>query len=157
MLAHEIRKGMVLGLYNLWALLAYSKGSGDYFWPVWRGLRPILRPFGTKQVYFGPFWSVSRAISVPFKAPQGGQRAISDPFMRVAHIYLGLLGPLNGPGWVFIDREAREIIHLVASVCLSVRPSVTTIECSSQGAFKMVAYLICCCFDRLRHRGRSRF
>ncbi len=31
------------------------------------------------------------------------------------------------------------------------------IECSSQGAFKMVAYLICCCFDRLRHRGRSRF
>ncbi len=31
------------------------------------------------------------------------------------------------------------------------------IESSSQGAFKIVAYLICCCFDRLRHRGRSRF
>ncbi len=46
---------------------------------------------------------------------------------------------------IFIDREAGEIIRLVASVCLCVCLCVCLsvclselIECSSQGAFKMV-------------------
>ncbi len=31
------------------------------------------------------------------------------------------------------------------------------IECSSQGAFKMVVYVICCFYDRLGVCGRSHF
>ncbi len=49
---------------------------------------------------------------------------------------------------LFIDREAGEIICLVASVCLCVGVCVLVFVCVS---------VISCCFDRLRHRGRSRF
>ncbi len=68
---------------------------------------------------------------------------------------------------IIIDREAREIIRLVASVCPSVCPSAkgpvkhksatllkNIIEYSSKGAFKMVGHSNSCCFDRLRQRGR---
>ncbi len=44
---------------------------------------------------------------------------------------------------LFINREAGEIIRLVASVRPSVRPSML-IESTSQGAFKMVVVLTGC-------------
>ena len=57
---------------------------------------------------------------------------------------------------VIIDREAEEIIRLVASVCLCVclcvHLSVHLTEHS-----KWLGIQNGCCFDRLRHRGPSRF
>ena len=53
---------------------------------------------------------------------------------------------------VIIDREAGEIICLVASVCLCVCLSVHLTEHS-----KWFVVQNGCCFDRLRHCGRSRF
>ncbi len=68
-----------------------------------------------------------------------------------------------------IDREAGEIIRLLASVRLSVRPFVCLLvyrRCMKHKSIHIYHYqsnvfvcvsVISCCFDRERHRGRSRF
>ena len=61
---------------------------------------------------------------------------------------------------IFIDREAGEIICLVASVCLSVDVFVRALLLHIyhyQSKVFVCVFVINCCFDRLRHRGRSRF
>ena len=60
--------------------------------------------------------------------------------------------------WYFYYRPRSRGDNTFGSVRLSVNALTAElkniIECSSQGAFKMVAYLICYLFDRLRHCGR---
>ncbi len=66
---------------------------------------------------------------------------------------------------VIIDREAWVIIRLVASVCLFVGMYVCVFVRALllehifhyQSKVFVCVSVISCCFDRLRHRGRSRF